>query len=112
MQHVVQIKNGIMKLVIVTAKIIVRAKKIIAGILAHAFVRILSVFKSIADTSVIVCYEITKAIDRVSTNEMNTIPSSMTNTISKNVTSTVSINSENKIVRYEIWMIIFWTRSY
>ena len=71
-----------MNLVIVAAKIIVRAKKIIVRILAHAFVRIVSVFKSIADTSVIVCYEITKAIDRVSTNEMNTIPTSMTNTIS------------------------------
>ena len=71
-----------MNLVIVAAKIIVRAKKIIFRILAHAFVRIVSVFKSIADTSVIVCYEITKAIDRVSTNEMNTIPTSMTNTIS------------------------------
>ena len=71
-----------MNLVIVAAKIIVRAKKIIVRILAHAFVRIVSVFKSIADTSVIACYEITKAIDRVSTNEMNTIPTSMTNTIS------------------------------
>ena len=71
-----------MNLVIVAAKIIVRAKKIIVRILAHAFLRIVSVFKSIADTSVIVCYEITKAIDRVSTNEMNTIPTSMTNTIS------------------------------
>ena len=71
-----------MNLVIVAAKIIVRAKKIIVRILAHAFVRIVSVFKSIADTSVILCYEITKAIDRVSTNEMNTIPTSMTNTIS------------------------------
>ena len=71
-----------MNLVTVAAKIIVRAKKIIVRILAHAFVRIVSVFKSIADTSVIVCYEITKAIDRVSTNEMNTIPTSMTNTIS------------------------------
>ena len=71
-----------MNLVIVAAKIIVRAKKIIVRILAHAFLRIASVFKSIADTSVIVCYEITKAIDRVSTNEMNTIPTSMTNTIS------------------------------
>ena len=71
-----------MNLVIVAAKIIVRAKKIIVRILAHAFMRIVSVFKSIADTSVIVCYEITKAIDRVSTNEMNTIPTSMTNTIS------------------------------
>ena len=71
-----------MNLVIVAAKIIVREKKIIVRILAHAFVRIVSVFKSIADTSVIVCYEITKAIDRVSTNEMNTIPTSMTNTIS------------------------------
>ena len=42
-QHVVQIKNGIMKHVNVSAKIIVRAKRIIVGILAHVFVRIASI---------------------------------------------------------------------
>ena len=39
-QHVTQIKNGIAKLVNVNVKTIISAKKIIAGILAHAFVRI------------------------------------------------------------------------
>ena len=38
-QHVIQIKNGIIKHVNVNVKIIVSAKEIIAGILAHVFVR-------------------------------------------------------------------------
>ena len=43
-QHVIQIKNGIMINVSVSVKIIVHAKKkIIAGILAHVFVKILSI---------------------------------------------------------------------
>ena len=42
-QHVIQIKNGIIKHVNVNVKIIVRAKKIIVGILAHVFVRIASI---------------------------------------------------------------------
>ena len=39
-QHVIQIKNGIKKHVNVNVKIIVSAKKNVAGILAHVFVRI------------------------------------------------------------------------
>ena len=39
-QHVIQIENGIIKHVNVNVKIIISAKKIIAGILAHVFVRI------------------------------------------------------------------------
>ena len=39
----IQIKNGITKLVNVNVKINVHAKKIIAGILAHVFVRIASI---------------------------------------------------------------------
>ena len=39
-QHVIQIKNGVTKHVNVNVKIIVNAKKIIVGILAHVFVRI------------------------------------------------------------------------
>ena len=38
----IQIKNEVIKLVNVNAKIIVHAKKIIAGILAHVLVRIAS----------------------------------------------------------------------
>ena len=42
-QHAIQIKNGIMKHMNVSVKIILSAKKKnIAGILAHVFVRILS----------------------------------------------------------------------
>ena len=42
-EHVIQIKNGIMKYVNVGVKIIVSTKKIIAGILPHVFVRIVSI---------------------------------------------------------------------
>ena len=42
-QHVFQIKNEIIKHVNVNVKIIVHAKKIIAGILAHVFVRMVSI---------------------------------------------------------------------
>ena len=42
-QYVIQIKNGIIKHVNVNIKIIISAKKIIAGILAHAFVRIANI---------------------------------------------------------------------
>ena len=42
-QHVIQIKNGIRKLVNVNINIIVHAKRITVGILAHIFVRIASI---------------------------------------------------------------------
>ena len=42
-QHVIQIKNEIIKHVIVNVKIIVNAKKVIIGILSHVFVRIVSI---------------------------------------------------------------------
>ena len=42
-QHVILMKNGIIKHVNVNVTIIVSAKKIIVGILAHVFVRIVSV---------------------------------------------------------------------
>ena len=42
-QHVIQIKNGIINHVNVNVKIIISGKKIINGILAHAFVRIASI---------------------------------------------------------------------
>ena len=41
-QHVIEIKNGIIKHVNVNVKITVHAKKIIVGILGHVFVRIAS----------------------------------------------------------------------
>ena len=42
-QHVIQINNGIIKHFNMNVKIIVSAKMIIVGILANAFVRIVSV---------------------------------------------------------------------
>ena len=42
-QYVIQIKSKIIKHVNVNVKIIVHAKKIIVGILAHVFVRIASI---------------------------------------------------------------------
>ena len=42
-QHVIQIENGIIKHVNVNLKIVVSAKKIIVGILAHVYVRIASI---------------------------------------------------------------------
>ena len=42
-QHVIQIKNGIIKHVNVNKKIIKKTKKIIAGNVAHVFVRIASI---------------------------------------------------------------------
>ena len=44
MQHVIQIKNGIMKHGTVNVKIIISAKKIIVGILAYLFVRIFKMY--------------------------------------------------------------------
>ena len=42
-QHVIQIKNGIMKHVNVNINIIISAENIIVGILAHVFVRIANI---------------------------------------------------------------------
>ena len=42
-QHVIQNKNGIMKHVNVSVKVIIHAEKIIVGILAHVFVRTASI---------------------------------------------------------------------
>ena len=41
-QHVIQIKNGIIKYVNMSVKIVVHVKKIKVGNLAHVFVRIAS----------------------------------------------------------------------
>ena len=42
-QHIIKIKNGIIKHVNVNVKIIISAKKIIVGMVAHVFVRIASI---------------------------------------------------------------------
>ena len=42
-QHIIQITNGILINVNVSLKSVISAKKIIAGILAHVFVRIVSI---------------------------------------------------------------------
>ena len=42
-QHVIQIKNGIMKHVYVSVKIMAHTKRIIVGILAHVFMRMISI---------------------------------------------------------------------
>ena len=42
-QHVIQIKNGIIKYVNVNVKIIASARKIIIGILSHVLVRTTSI---------------------------------------------------------------------
>ena len=42
-------------------------RKIIVGVLEHVFVRIVSIFKSYADTSVTVCDEIVIVMNSLST---------------------------------------------
>ena len=74
-QHIIQIKNGVMKHV-----------NVIVGILARVFVRI----AGIADTSDIMYDEIISVMDIVSTKKRNTIARN------------VSINSDDKKVRYKI----------
>ena len=62
---------------------VVKAKNIVVGILSHAFVRIVSIFKSVADTSVAEYDEIVIVMDVVSIKT--------TNTLATNVMSTASI---------------------
>ena len=61
-QYVIQIKNGIIKHVNVNVNIIVCTKKIIVGIPAHVFVRIVSII----DTSVTKCDKIINATSNAS----------------------------------------------
>ena len=44
-QHVIQIKNGIIKHANMNVKTIISAKKIIVGFLAHVFLRIANIYK-------------------------------------------------------------------
>ena len=85
---VIQVINGITINVNVSLKSIVRAKKIILGIIAHVFVRVVS----IVEDSIIVSDKIIGVMD--STN--------VTNTVSTNITSTLSKNSDDKKVRYKM----------
>ena len=89
-QVAIRIRNGITEPVNVNVKVIVRAKNIIFGILAHVFVRMASI-KSIADTSVVNYDEIITVLDIVSTK--------VTNTIATYVRSTASINRHCKKVK-------------
>ena len=86
-QHVIQIKNWIIKHANVSAKFIIYAKRIPVGILAHAFVKYL---KIISDDSTVVCGEIISVMDIISTK--------MANNIAKNVTR----NCPSKKVWYKI----------
>ena len=79
-QLVIQIKNGIMKYVNVSVKIIAHAKKIISANLVQQFV-----------------------------NVTNHVPTNVANTISANATSTVPLNSDNKKVRYAINCYVLYT---
>ena len=72
-KHVIQIKNRIRNYVNANVKIIAHTKKIIVGILAHVFVKMVSILKSILDTSEIACDEITSVMDIVPTKMTNTI---------------------------------------
>ena len=86
-QHVIQIRNGLIKHVNVNVKIIVSAKKYSWN--PRICICENSKYpKSIADTSVIACDEIIDIMDFVSTK--------ITNTIATNK----SINSDDKKVRY------------
>ena len=89
-----QIKNGIMKHVHVSVKVIVHARKIIVGILAHVFLKIVSIEK------------ILLMIQKLCVmNVMDIVSTEMTNTIATNV----STNSDGKKVRYKMDCYILHT---
>ena len=77
-QHVIQIQNGIIKHVNVNVKIIVSAKKIVVGILAHIFVRIVSILNNITDNSEIEYDDIMSVMNIVSTKRIKTIVTNVT----------------------------------
>ena len=99
---VIKIKNGIMKQANVSIKFIVHAKKIIVEILAHVFLRMVSIYKGFRkDNSKTVCDEIIYVTDIVST--------SVTSIISVNVVSTMLTISNDKKVRYKMDCYILHT---
>ena len=65
-QHVIQIKNGLIKHVNVNVKIILSVKKITVEFLAHWTFENSKYLKSIADTSVIMCDKIIYVMDILS----------------------------------------------
>ena len=77
-------------------KTVVHAKRVIFGILAHVFVKTISL-KNIAYTSLIKCEEIISVMDIVSTKMTITIATDML------------VNSENKKVEYKIDFYILHT---
>ena len=79
-QHVIQIKNVIMKHVNVSLKIIVRAKNYSWNPTTCIYENGMYL-KRISNTSVIVCDEIMNSTDCVSRNVTNTIPTNVTNTV-------------------------------
>ena len=82
-QHVIQIKNGIMKYVNVNVKVIASAKKIIVAILAHVLVRIASTLKVLL---------ILQWLSVMKLYVMDTVSTKMANTI----TADVSMNCRSK----------------
>ena len=89
-----QIKNGIMKHVHVSVKVIVHARKIIVGILSHVFLKIVKNEK------------ILLMIQKLCVmNVMDIVSTEMTNTIATNV----STNSDGKKVRYKMDCYILHT---
>ena len=106
-------------------KIIVSAKKIIIGILAHVFVRISvksKYLKIIADTIVTQCDEIIIFMDSLSTKKVNTIAANVTSTASMNWHSKKSkrllyfaysfISDHIAIDDYYYLMLLFKTKRY
>ena len=81
-QHIIQIKDGIMIHVSASVKSTGREKKFIVGILIHVFLR------TISDTLVIVGDEIINVRDSLSINVTQTLPT--------NVKSTISVNPNDK----------------
>ena len=89
-QHVIQNKNGMLKHVNMNVKIIISVKKIIAGILAHVFLRMVSISKVLSTLewlSVIKLYLLWTLCQL-----------KKTITVATNVTSSPSINYHSKKV--------------
>ena len=86
-QHVIEVKNGIIRQVNVNLKIIVSAKKITAWVLAQARIATFDDWKAKYD-------EIIYVMDIVSTKTTNALP--------ENVTSTMLTNCDDKKVIYKL----------
>ena len=97
----IQIKNGIMKYVNVSVKTILRAKKIIVGILAYVFMRKISIEK------VLLMIQNLCAIKLFNYGYCGITSINMANTISKDLPT----NSDSKNVRYRIDCYILHTVS-